>query len=46
MNHMFNLHHFTPHHKHMLQQLQWIVGCSILCAGLLILLSKLFMLLH
>lgn len=46
MNHMLNFRHLKHQYKSMFQQLQWILGCSILYAGLLILLNKIFLLLH
>ncbi|WP_162625979.1 hypothetical protein [Acinetobacter sp. MB5] len=46
MNHMLNLRHNKPHHHNTFHQLQWIVGCCILYAGLLILLNKVFLLMH
>lgn len=46
MNHIFNLRHSKPHRNGVVHQIQWIVGCCILYAGLLILLNKMFLLMH
>lgn len=46
MNHMLNLQDIKSQYKALLQPLRRILGCSILYAGLLILLNKFFIFLH
>lgn len=46
MNHMLNLQDIKSQYRALLQPLKWILGCSILYAGLLILLNKFFIFLY